>query len=151
MSETIIEIPEDLATLSDDELAELAGKLDVVPDADDDRAAVEAKVREAAAAQQAAAAPPAEKPETPEAPKSRGGRSKAAEATRTTVTYLGRPETVTRDEEGEPTSPDVYQGIDRWDDDRPVNLAVGESTQVSAEKATQLEQDFPGAFEISTG
>jgi hypothetical protein len=65
-----------------------------------------------------------------------------------TVTYLGRPELIGRDEEGEPTEEDVYKGVDPARGNA-IHLAVGESTQVSAEKAAQLETDFPGAFEIS--
>lgn len=157
-------LPAELDGLTDEELRELAGDFNVDLGEDPlDRPIAEEKLREAASAaatqeppeddEQTAQQPPPAEDRLSENTKLDGaGRVVASEATgkTATVTYLGRPETIPKDEAGDPIDEDVYGGVDPWNDGQPVNLAVGESTQVSVEKATQLEQDFPGAFEIST-
>lgn len=57
-----------------------------------------------------------------------------------TISYLGGLHPLAGEDDR-----DVYQG---WDGDRQINVAVGEETDVSAEKAAQLAKDFPGFFEI---
>ena len=57
-----------------------------------------------------------------------------------TIAYLGGIHQVVSDDDR-----DVYQG---YADDQPLNLAVGEEAEVSAEKAEQLAEDFPGCFEV---
>lgn len=41
-----------------------------------------------------------------------------------------------------------YHSYDLGNGSRPIDLAAGDSTQVSDEKATQLAEDFPHLFEI---
>ena len=66
---------------------------------------------------------------------------------RKTITYLGRPDMVARDENGEATEDDVYSGFDGTES---ITLAVGQSALVSEEKAQQLAADFPGAFDVDS-
>lgn len=72
-----------------------------------------------------------------------------ASGERRTVTYLGRPDQIAVDAEGEPTEEDVYVSVDHADAGKGIRLGVGETAIVSAEKAAQLEADFPDAFEVS--
>jgi len=64
-----------------------------------------------------------------------------------TITYLGRPELIAADEDGNKPD-DLYVSSDGA---RGINLAVGDSAVVSDEKAAQVEADFPKAFEIADG
>jgi hypothetical protein len=72
----------------------------------------------------------------------------AASGEKRKVTYLGRPELISHDDDGQPTEDDVYSGHDPWSDPGSLTLAVGETAIVSAEKAEQLAADFPDAFDI---
>jgi hypothetical protein len=67
---------------------------------------------------------------------------------RRTVTYLGRPDQIARDEEGEPAEEDVYVSVDHANANKGIRMQVGESVEMSAEKASQLAADFPDAFDV---
>lgn len=41
-----------------------------------------------------------------------------------------------------------YHGTDQGADHAPVDLVAGDSAEVSAEKAEQLERDFPAQFSV---
>jgi hypothetical protein len=64
------------------------------------------------------------------------------------VTYLGRSkETLLRDKEGDVIEPDIYRGFDHAVGET-IAAGVGDTIEVSADKAAQLEADYPDEFEI---